>query len=453
MQFSTAEKALYLKIVYYGPGLSGKTTNLESIHRITDPDGRNNMISLRTQEDRTLFFDLLPFNLGRLYGLDVRLKLYTVPGQIQYDTTRRQVLAGADGVVFVADSQRKQLDENARMIRYLVNNLTDNGLDPRTIPIVFQWNKQDLPDLTPPDQLEAKLNYRHAPAIPAVATIGTGVIETFCEIAIHTMESLATRAPNLADKLRAMKVRQDVERIFQPFVGDKPLRVTGPVATSITRSRERSVESGSDRPILGLDDLLSEAVSANIALSEQLLTASVPDATAARRERAAITKLANLGLAATNLELVLKTALASALSALDLEVGSILLKRQPGAPLQPVAIEGCAMDPLNAIVTPGLGSVAAGLLDRQKPVLVQDIAAELLFGQAAPSVAGLRGAAAVPLGAARPAAALLVVYTKARGRDLGAEDLEVLELIASVAALALRAATLETQRATARATR
>lgn len=454
MQFSTADKALYVKIVYYGPGLSGKTTNLESIHRITDPKGRQQMVSLRTQEDRTLFFDLLPFELGRLYGLDVRVKLYTVPGQIQYDTTRRQVLAGADGVVFVADSQRKQLEENARMIRYLVNNLSDNGLDPRSIPLVFQWNKQDLPDLASIEELEAKLNFRRAPALCSVATTGEGVIETFREITVLTIESLAGRAPNLGDKLRAKTVRADVERVFRPLLESSlQATLTGPTAVCTTRSRERSVESVSQRPVLGLDDLLSEAVSANLALSDQIVATASPDAAQARRERVAFARLTQVGLLAAGAEGVLKMALNAALSALDLEAGAVLLKQQPGVPLREIAVAGVKADPLNAVSAPALGSVAAGLLDRQKPSLVRDIAGELLFGQTSSATDGLRAAAAVPLGAVRPSAALLIVYATMRDRELGQDDLDVLELIASISALSLRALAGDAHKSGARAAR
>ena len=270
MQFSTADRALFVKIVYYGPGLSGKTSNLESIHRLTDPAQRQPMVSLKTAGDRTLFFDLLPFELGRLYGMDVRLKLYTVPGQIQYDLTRKQVLAGADGVVFVADSQMAQREANAWMLRFLRNNLEDNGLDPETIPLVFQWNKRDLPNLMSPEELDRELNWRHVPAFEAVATTGLGVLETFGAITAETVEGMARRSPTPADRKRAGEARAHVEALFaQIHETARRVQPAGPAEPErhdihLGVQPAASEESRAARGSLGLDDLLNEAVSANL---------------------------------------------------------------------------------------------------------------------------------------------------------------------------------------------
>jgi signal recognition particle receptor subunit beta len=443
MQFSSADKALYVKIVYYGPGLSGKTTNLETIHRITDPKGRQKMVSLRTQEDRTLFFDLLPFDLGRLYGLTIRVKLYTVPGQIQYDTTRRQVLAGADGVVFVADSQSSQLENNVRMIRYLLNNLQDNGLDARTIPLVFQWNKQDLKELAPNDVLESKLNWRNAPSLPAVATEGDGVIETFREIASLTLRHLAEKAPTLSDKMRSSRIAQDVDAAFAPFLANERARSAEDAPTSAPPARAAPAASTSlraderDRSVLGLDDLLSEAVQANLEMSSQLVDREASEAIA-RRERKALMRLVQISGLSTEAEAILKMALTAGLSGLDLSQGAVLVRTKPGAPLRTVALCGMQRDPLNAIETPGIGSVAAGLLDRQAPYVTRDVVGELLFGQSTPETATLRGVLAAPIGPGRPADALIFAYADAQAQDPTPEGLEFLQLVASIASLALR---------------
>ena len=445
MQFSSADKSLYLKLVYYGPGLSGKTTNLETIHRITDPDERQKMVSLRTQEDRTLFFDLLPFNLGRLYGFDVRVKLYTVPGQVQYDTTRRQVLAGADGVVFVADSQRRMLAENARMVRYLVNNLRDNGLDPETVPLVFQWNKRDLPDIVPEAELARELDWRHVPAIGAIATTGTGVMETFREITVLTLEHLAANAPGVGDRMRAKTIRSEVEKVFAPFLGRSiaPARATG-VAVSTPTKAVNSADGGNAGPVdarravFGLDDLLSEAVHANLAMSEQLLEAHQKSAHA-RADREALGALVSTALGAGSSEEILRAALDALVRARELPIGAVLLGTGRPEPLRAVAGVGRPHDPLNAIVSPGLGSVATSLLDRGEPVLCHDITGELLFGQPSAETEGLRGVLAVPFGPTAPPRLLLLAYAASATRDLTRDDLSFARLVAGIASLALRA--------------
>jgi signal recognition particle receptor subunit beta len=147
VNYSTRE--ITCKIVYYGPGRSGKTTNLQYIHSQVPDDRKGRMISLATETDRTLFFDFLPLELGAISGFQTRFQLYTVPGQVYYDATRKLVLQGADGVVFVADSQRMQQDENLESFRNLQVNLLEQGTDPRTIPLVLQYNKRDLPTCFP----------------------------------------------------------------------------------------------------------------------------------------------------------------------------------------------------------------------------------------------------------------------------------------------------------------
>src|SRR6476646_9696181 len=155
-----ATREITCKIVYYGPGRSGKTTNLHYIYEQVPADRRGKMVSLATQTDRTLFFDFLPLDLGTISGFTTRFQLYTVPGQVYYQTTRKLVLQGADGVVFVADSQARQLEENIESFQDLHANLSDQGIDPRGMPIVVQYNKQDLPRslISPVPEREAALN-------------------------------------------------------------------------------------------------------------------------------------------------------------------------------------------------------------------------------------------------------------------------------------------------------
>jgi signal recognition particle receptor subunit beta len=183
VQFNFSERTIKAKVVYYGPPQSGKTTNLEQIHRISDPAGTNRLISLNTAQDRTLFFDLLPFSLGSVSGYDFKIQLYTVPGQVQYNATRRVVLAGADAVVFVADSQRAMARENLAAFENMKVNLLANRLVPEKVPLVLQYNKQDLEPLIPRPELDKALNLWERKAFPAVASRGDGVMETFVAVA------------------------------------------------------------------------------------------------------------------------------------------------------------------------------------------------------------------------------------------------------------------------------
>ena len=169
---------LNLKVVYYGPSLSGKTTNLEYIHANIDPKLRSELVSLKTHEDRTLFFDFLQLELGRIRGLKPKFNLYTVPGQVIYTASRRLVLEGADGVVFVADSQADRLRDNSDLMGTLAAHLSKMGHRLTDYPIVLQCNKQDLPDALPPEDLRRRLQQDDMPCLGSVATEGVGVFES-----------------------------------------------------------------------------------------------------------------------------------------------------------------------------------------------------------------------------------------------------------------------------------
>jgi len=180
--FNWSTKEVTLKIVYYGPGLSGKTTNLQYLHSVIDPKKRGKLLALATEGDRTLFFDFMPVKLGKIKNFTIRFQLYTVPGQVRFNATRRLVLKGADAVVFVADSQRSMLKENIQSLENMRENLKANDIDPDDIPIVMQYNKRDLPDILSVEELNKALNQKGYPYFEAVAFEGTGVNETFQEI-------------------------------------------------------------------------------------------------------------------------------------------------------------------------------------------------------------------------------------------------------------------------------
>lgn len=186
-----ASREINCKLVYYGPGLGGKTTNLEYVYEKVAPDTRGKLISLATETERTLFFDFLPVDLGSIRGFKTRFHLYTVPGQVYYNASRRLILKGVDGVVFVSDSQVERLDANVASMQNLFENLADYGYDPKQLPIVVQYNKRDLPNVLPVDELRTQLNPMAWPDYEAVATDGTGVFDTLRAAGKLVLKSLS----------------------------------------------------------------------------------------------------------------------------------------------------------------------------------------------------------------------------------------------------------------------
>jgi mutual gliding-motility protein MglA len=191
VNYSTRE--ITCKIVYYGPGRSGKTSNLQYVHAFVPEERKGPMVSLATETDRTLFFDFLPLDLGTISGFRTRMQLYTVPGQVYYNATRKLVLRGADGVVFVADSQREQFDENIESLRNLHENLLEEDIDLRTFPMVIQYNKRDLPGVLPIAELDDALNFRGVPSFPAAAVSGEGVFDTLRAASQLVLQNLSKR--------------------------------------------------------------------------------------------------------------------------------------------------------------------------------------------------------------------------------------------------------------------
>jgi len=186
-----ASREINCKIVYYGPGLCGKTTNLEYVYEKVSPNTRGKLISLATETERTLFFDFLPVDLGAIRGFKTRFHLYTVPGQVYYNASRKLILKGVDGVVFVADSQVERLDANIESMHNLYDNLAEYGLDLREIPFIIQYNKRDLPNTSTLQELEAQLNPNRVPHFEAVATRGIGVFDTLKAVSKLVIKSLS----------------------------------------------------------------------------------------------------------------------------------------------------------------------------------------------------------------------------------------------------------------------
>lgn len=279
VQFNFNERTIKAKVVYYGPAQSGKTTNLEQIHRLTDPAGNNRLVSLNTAQDRTLFFDLLPFSLGAISGYDFKVQLYTVPGQVQYNATRRVVLAGADAVVFVADSRKTSAKENQAAFENMKVNLLANRLVPEKVPLVLQYNKQDLPNLQTPDEMNRALNFWRRPAFPAVAATGDGVMETFVAVVQEMLSAIAVKY-NLKEKgLDPADVPEVVAQAFAsvlkkasaavPEGGPEPLPAKVVIAQSADGETPAPLNAGPDTGLVS-EELLHRAIRSNVELAEAL---------------------------------------------------------------------------------------------------------------------------------------------------------------------------------------
>jgi hypothetical protein len=188
-----ASREINCKIVYYGPGLGGKTTNLQFIYERTSPANKGQLISLATETDRTLFFDFLPLDLGTVRGFRTRFHLYTVPGQVFYDASRKLILKGVDGVIMVADSQEIRGDATLESLDNLKINLRENGFDLATIPYALQFNKRDLPNVMSVEQMQRDLNVKGEPSFEAVAPKGIGVFETLKAVAKQVLQELSKK--------------------------------------------------------------------------------------------------------------------------------------------------------------------------------------------------------------------------------------------------------------------
>ena len=260
-----AFKEISCKIVYYGPGLSGKTTNLQYVHKKVPQPTKGELISLATDADRTLYFDFLPINIGSIAGFTTKFQLYTVPGQVYYNATRKLVLRGVDGLVFVADSQESKMEENAESLKNLLDNLQEYGYSLNEVPMVIQYNKRDLPGALPLDVLEKALNPNGLPSFEAVAVKGDGVFDTLkCIIKIVLEKaraksetgSKAAEAPNTPEREPVSPpVRQEVsERTEALQDEERPAPPPRPKMEPVGVQSDWSVPTASEqfRPVPGL---------------------------------------------------------------------------------------------------------------------------------------------------------------------------------------------------------
>lgn len=241
--FNYATKEITLKIVYYGPGLSGKTTNLQQLHSVLDPIKTGKLLSLATETDRTLFFDFLPVELGKVKDFSIRFQLYTVPGQVKYNATRKVVLKGADAVVFVADSQREMREANIESFANMKENLLSNNINPDDIPVVLQYNKRDLPDILSIDELNQDLNRAEQVYLETEAINGKGVQETFQLITKllikdisrrHKLEVQPAALPVGIDSQREEPVARVLETIIEKPFEEEKIPMEEPVQPAIS---------------------------------------------------------------------------------------------------------------------------------------------------------------------------------------------------------------------------
>jgi signal recognition particle receptor subunit beta len=278
--FNYATKEITAKVVYYGPGLCGKTTNLQFVYDSLPTNNKSKMLSLATKTDRTLFFDFLPLDLGKIRGMRTKLQLYTVPGQVYYNSTRQLVLKGADGVVFVADSQDFALDANLESLQNLEDNLKRQGVRLREMPLVLQYNKRDLPNAMPVAEMDAEINKASVPRFESVATSGLGVEETLKGITqlvlAHLVKKYGLEGSEPLDReIQILNAPSATPAVSQSLWDDdeEPFTATPPPPPkpAVTRS------SGAHAPVGEPEFEVDEAADENVPLvATELVPASNP---------------------------------------------------------------------------------------------------------------------------------------------------------------------------------
>jgi len=433
VQFDNQYRQVKLKVVYFGPGLCGKTTCLQFIHRVTDPQRRTKLYTLNTASDRTLFFDLLGLDLGRVRGYRLTLQLYTVPGQVQYNATRRAVLAGCDGVMFVADSQRALARANQDSLANLAENLKANGLDPNTVPLVMSYNKRDLPDVLSRSELDESLNGRGYPVFETVATTGAGIIEAFSAVSQAAVLSVADRL--------GLSTQPDALKRLVANVNSALLPMTRRPTSAAVESAVvvHPATKGDD---LQPEDLVTEAVRANLAMTDlnvrlDRLTTELERRVSSLRS---INEFGRLMTLAREPEEVTAGFLDRLLAELRVACGSLLLVDQNGE-LVEILRRGMANDPL-ARHEAGGKSPAQVIVGSRQPFIarVDEVEpAQLLESPWMEEVRGLNliGVLAVPLVAQdRPLGLVTAFADMARG-PFEDEELELATAMGANAATAL----------------
>lgn len=429
-QWNQTEKILHTKIVYYGPALSGKTTNLQQVHRFTDPRNENRIISLNTASDRTLFFDLLALDLGRISGYSVKVQLYTVPGQVRYDATRKVVLSGADAVVFVADSQAGKTTENRAAWENLKTNLKANGLDPTSVPIIIQLNKQDVAGGQTPKEIGKYLK-TDAEGIPASALQGQGVMETFRQAVLEMLRRLSVMSGRRRQE-ELLELERQAERTLSRFAqppagqGEPAARPEEPAGESPTTIQFADDGAG--------EDLLARSLKANLGVAERFAEMRELKTRLQRRvgELEGLQSLTRELTRHRDAASIMNDLVDAAMSIPAARGASLLTQESVGSPLVTVLLRGFESDPLTrGGVEP---APAENLLRTGEPVLLDELP-DHCRATAAPDSKGVSmSAVAVPMRPTLQSACLLLVYGD---EPFGVEDLRYLRLLGAHATVCL----------------
>jgi signal transduction histidine kinase/signal recognition particle receptor subunit beta len=432
VQFDNQNRQIKIKIVYYGPAVGGKTTSLQYIHRITDPEQRTKLYSLNTANDRTLFFDLLSLNLGRIRDFRLVLQVFTVPGQVQYDATRRTVLAGADGVVFVADSQAAQRQANLASLADLKTNLAANNLDSAATPLVFQYNKRDLDPVLRIDEMDAELNPDGRPSFASVATRGEGVLEVFTAIGERTLTSIAERLGIGASPQAAGQLRQQMARAMRPYLDAAPAAASDDVEITLPGGH------GDETGVFKDQDLVAEAVRSSLAVTDLSSRLDLAQRQLERRVRE-MESISEFGRVVSNERdpaAVLRLLITTTIRLLQVKGASVLV-RHDSETLREAVLHGFETDPLMRHTEHDGHPLAMALLDARTPCLLargldDDTQAMTLM---AVENAGFASAAAVPLLTQDKTVGLLAAYGDRERRDLDEGDLQALAVLGATAAM------------------
>jgi len=434
VQFDNQHRQIKIKIVYYGPAVGGKTTCLQYIHRVTDPQRRTKLYSLNTAADRTLFFDLLSLNLGRIRDFRLALQVYTVPGQVQYDATRRTVLAGADGVVFVADSQVSQREANLESLENLWINMAAIGLDRKSVPVVLQYNKRDLDPIQTVEEMGAALNADKNAAFQTVAISGEGILEAFTAIGEKTLASVADKLGVGTSPQAIARLQEQMRKAMQPFlVGEGE---TPPVAEDV----EVTVTAPDIKPgeVLSEDVLVGEAVRANLAMTDVTTRLDIVSRQLERKVRV-MDSISQFGHSVSNQRdpaKVLRLLITEAIRLLQLQGASVIVIPGSGR-VREAVVHGFKQDPLLHAADSTGASVATAILKHGIPRLFVRELGDDGDGAALAAVegAGFTSALAVPMMTQEKIVGLLTAFGDTERADLDEDDLQLATVLASTAAM------------------
>jgi signal transduction histidine kinase/signal recognition particle receptor subunit beta len=434
VQFDNQHRQIKIKVVYYGPAVGGKTTCLQHIHRVTDPQRRTKLYSLNTAADRTLFFDLLSLNLGRIRGFQLALQLYTVPGQVQYDATRRTVLAGTDGVVFVADSQISQREANLESLENLWANMAAIGLDRKSVPVVLQYNKRDLDPIQTVEEMGAALNADKYPAFETVAISGEGILEAFTAVGEKTLAAVADKLGVGTSPQAIARLQEQMRKAMQPFMaeeGEAP-PVADDVEVTVTAPE---IEPGE---VLSEDVLVGEAVRANLAMTDVTTRLDFVSRQLERKVRV-MDSISQFGHAVSNQRdpaKVLRLLITEAIRLLQLQGASVIIIPGSGR-VREAVVHGFKQDPLLRAADSTGASVATAILNHGIPRLFARELGEDDDGAALAAVeaAGFTSALAVPMMTQEKIVGLLTAFGDKERADLDEDDLQLSTVLASTAAM------------------